>query len=221
MGSLRSILDNAATAVIVVVALLTAGLHLADRMRVSRHGPPRLIEEWEEVNLAGIRMGPLDAPVIITQFTDFQCPYCGSLMTRLDSLTLEYPEVISIVTLHFPLSGHPYATRAAIAAECGDRQGAFWAICRVLFENQDSLGTRPWSEFGEDADLSDKAAFEACIALPPDSFPRISLGKRLGTENGVNGTPTVWVNGRVIPTNSLAGLREWTETALKGGTEDD
>jgi protein-disulfide isomerase len=132
---------------------------------------------------------------------------------RLDSLLAEHPDAAQVSFHHWPLRNHPHALPAAVASECADRQGAFAAFARALFARQDSIGVRPWRAFAERASVSDLEAFEACAALPADSFPRIQYGLDLAERVGATGTPTVWINGEVgRPT--LAELRE---LAQRGG----
>jgi protein-disulfide isomerase len=95
-------------------------------------------------------MGPLDAPVIVMEFMDFECPFCAAWAARVDSLVQEFPDKVRVVLHHFPLTGiHPQAMQAAIAAECADRQGAFPAFQRIVFGQQSVLGIKPWIDFAQ------------------------------------------------------------------------
>jgi protein-disulfide isomerase len=143
---------------------------------------------------------------------DFQCPFCRGWSARLDSLLAEHSESVRISFHHWPLSNHPHALPAAVAAECAQQQGAFLPYARELFAAQDSIGVRPWKAFAETAGVPDLGAFEACAALPADSFPRIKYGRDLANRVGATGTPTVWINGQMRrPT--LAELRELVQEA--------
>lgn len=86
----------------------------------------------------------------------------------------------------------------------GSRQAGLY---RELFMQRDSLGVKPWRRFAEEAGVGDLDGFEACVALPADSFPRIARGREVGERTGVRGTPTVWINGTVTRTD-LASLRK-------------
>jgi hypothetical protein len=179
--------------------------------RLVQGEPPAAIDGWQAENNEGIRMGPATAAIVITEFFDFQCPYCAALVPRVDSLSAEFPGQIAIVVHHFPLSSHPFAHAAAIAAECAHRQGRFEPFYRALLSDQRSLGQRPWRDYARTTGVSDLEAFDECITMPPDSFPRIAYGRRLGERTGVRGTPALWMNGRVMGRTDLATLRTWAE----------
>jgi protein-disulfide isomerase len=213
MGAARTILEVGATVAVAVVALAVGGTYLWDRHAsrdLSVYEASREIPGWEEANLSGIRRGPADAPYVLTEFIDFECPFCARLAPTIDSLMADYPEEVAVVFQHFPLTGHPNALPAAIVAECAERQGAFWSMYRALLAGQDGFGSEPWEAFAIEADVNDIEEFSRCIELPADSFPRIGLGSALAAETGATGTPTVWLNGRVVNPN-LQSVREVIE----------
>jgi protein-disulfide isomerase len=210
---LKDTLEVGSAVIVAVVAVVVGTLWVADRSRPAGTGledKPR-ISDWEEANSLGIRTGPRDAPFVVTVFVDFECPYCSGVVPRVDGLLREFPEEVAIVFHHLPLSGHANALPAAIAAECADRQGRFWEMYRALFAGQDSLGERPWLDFASAAAVPDIAAFEHCLGMPPDSFPRIAHGESLAQRAGIDATPTVWLNGRVAHPNLEAARRLITE----------
>jgi protein-disulfide isomerase len=84
-------------------------------------------------------LGPADAWVTVVEFSDFECPYCAQATNTLDQVKLAYPGSVRIVFKHFPLSFHPQARPAAIAAECAHAQGKFWEMHDLIFRNQASL----------------------------------------------------------------------------------
>jgi protein-disulfide isomerase len=196
----RQILEAGSTLVIAVVAVVMAFAYFQDRNAApgARNESPRLIRDWERENALGIRKGPAGATVVITEFIDFECPYCAALAPTVDSIAEEFPEAVAVVFQHFPLPSHEYAVPAAIAAECADRQGRFWPMVRLLLAGQETLGSLPWERFAENAGVSELAAFSECVKLPADSFPRIRDGRSVGKRTGVTGTPTTWINGRVM-----------------------
>jgi protein-disulfide isomerase len=85
----------------------------------------------------------------------------------------------------------------------------------VLYRDQRLLGVKPWAEFADEAAIADLPAFETCMRLPADSFPRIAQGSDIGRRNGVRGTPTVWVNGDVMARSDLSSLRRAVTRALE------
>ena len=177
-----------------------------------RESPAR-VADWQAHNKSGIWTGPLNAPVVITEFMDLQCPYCAQLVPRMDTIHAEFPEA-AVVFQHFPLANHPAALPGAIAVECGERQGRFPDMVKLLYPKRDSLGRKPWRGYAIAAGVLDAAAFDRCVKLPVDSFPRIAAGMAIGRRTNVRGTPTVWVNREVVRPVQLVQLREAVSRAL-------
>lgn len=190
--SRRDVFETAATLLVVLmaIAMLRQNGDFADS------GSSVENEGWEEANEKGIWVGPQDAPIVITEFVDFECPFCATVAPALDSIIEEYGGEVSLVLQHYPLVRvHPYAEAAAVAVECADRQGRAWEMAKTILAGQDSLGVRDWATYSADALLPDPRTFSKCIMSPVDSFPRIAQGSMLAAEFNVRGTPTLWVNG--------------------------
>ena len=79
--------------------------------------------------------GPADAPVTVTLFDDFQCPYCARLLPTIEKVMQAYPTQVRVVFKHFPLSMHKFARQAAIASIAARNQGKFWPLHDQLFAN--------------------------------------------------------------------------------------
>jgi protein-disulfide isomerase len=197
MSKARTILDVGSTIIVSAAALTLVGFQLSDRFTDRRRAPAKVIATWQADNAQGIRIGSSAAPIVITEFMDFQCPFCKRLVPKVDTLLTEFPGAVAVVFQHYPLKSHPSAVPAAISAECAHRQGRFLEMYRVLFEHQAVLGKKPWRDLAAAAKVPDLQHFERCTGLPVDSFPRIKAGLTIGSRTGVRGTPTVWVNGRV------------------------
>jgi protein-disulfide isomerase len=139
------------------------------------------------------RRGPLNASVIIVEYGDYQCPFCAATAPVLDKLFRRYDD-LCLVFRHFPMiSNHPNAGVAAVAAEAANRQGKFWEMHQALFENQQDLSTENIfvlaKNLGLDMrdflnDLEDERLLE-----------RVRKDINSGVLNGVNATPTIFVNG--------------------------
>ncbi|MCC6930161.1 MAG: thioredoxin domain-containing protein [Gemmatimonadaceae bacterium] len=109
------------------------------------------------------------------------------------------------VLLHFPVSGHRFAPLAARAAECAGEHQRFSEFIERVFEKQDSLGLKPWSEFASESGIRDTAVFAQCMRSK-DPLPALDRGARIGRALGVQGTPTVIINGwqfRGVPPDTL------------------
>ncbi|MBX7265856.1 thioredoxin domain-containing protein [Micromonospora sp. Llam7] len=138
--------------------------------------------------------GPVDAPVTLVQYGDFQCPFCGLAHANLREVLRQRSETVRLAYRHFPIANlHPYAERAAEAAEAAGRRGRFWEMHDWLYEHQDQLDpvhlTLGVEQFGLPVD-----EVEAEIA-------RHAHGDRIrhdfvgAIRSGVDATPTLFVNG--------------------------
>ncbi|MBU2634064.1 MAG: DsbA family protein [Nanoarchaeota archaeon] len=138
-------------------------------------------------------IGPEDAPVIIVEFSDFQCPFCSKSVPTVKQILEEYEEEVKIVYRDFPLSFHQNAQKAAEAAECADDQGKFWEYHDVLFENQNALDVESLKEYAVDLNL-DGDEFDDCL----DSGKyeeEVKNDFQDGQSYGVSGTPAFFING--------------------------
>lgn len=165
---------------------------------------PKSIDDWRELSQDGIWIGPPDAPVVIIEFVDVQCPFCRQTAERVDELLKKFPRRVALSLVHYPIEAiHPHAMAGAIALECADRQNRAHEFLSAIYLKQDSLGARPWQAYGEDAKVDDLPQFLDCITGPPEEFPRIARGLAHTAEFGVRGTPTFFVNGRFVPSLGL------------------
>lgn len=151
----------------------------------------------------GRTWGPTDAIVLIEEYSDFQCPYCGQFALGAgEQIRATYGDTgqVRFEYNHFPFLG-PESIRAAEAAECANEQGAFWQYHDTLFlnqngENQGAFNDQTLQIFAANLGL-DTSAFNSCL----DSGKyRESLQTDLATagERGVNSTPTFFINGEEV-----------------------
>ncbi len=142
-----------------------------------------------------VRGAPM-APITLVEFSDFECPYCGAARPELERLLREFDGQVKLVFKYFPLSVHQRAMPAARAAEAASRQGKFWEMHDLLFEHQREL---------EDADLLryatqlglDVARFQADMASP-EVQKVIDADRQAGEKLGIEGTPTIYVDGHLF-----------------------
>jgi protein-disulfide isomerase len=190
--------DSAAAITLVICALLTTGL-VARREFLTPPvpgGPPKVtyIPGWRTEVSKGVQLGPLNAPVQLIEFADFECAFCGSFHNTLEAVRERYPGKVALTYIDFPIRGHRFAIPVARAADCAGQQGRFEAMYDQLFDNQESLGLKPWSEYAKAAGIPDAAEFNSCVAKT-DPVARVEEGKRLGVKLDIQGTPTLIVNG--------------------------
>jgi protein-disulfide isomerase len=138
--------------------------------------------------------GPLDAPVTLVEYGDFECPYCGMAEPIVRELLRDFGDV-SYIWRHLPLSDvHPRAQLAAEAAEAAGEQGAFWEMHDVLLEHQDRLSPGDLAQYAEELGL-DVERFTADVQSHSGA-PRVAEDVDSADLSGVSGTPTFFINGR-------------------------
>ena len=142
----------------------------------------------------GARLGPADAAVTVTVFSDFECPYCQRVAGPLRELRGHYGDNLAVVFKHFPLSFHRGAMPAAHASMCAHAQGAFWAFHDELFEHQRELDVDLFERIAADYEL-DLPEFARCLIEEPYA-KAIEADMAEGRGAEVRGTPTVFINGR-------------------------
>lgn len=166
---------------------------LADQAKVDMRIPPPegVVVKFE---LAGRPMrGKDDAKITIVEFSDFECPFCDKARLEINKVVDAYPNDVKFYFLHFPLTMHPNAKSAAIAAECANRQGKFWEVHDLLFMNQNNLN----EGIIRDAAVkggADQAKLDACMKDPAIAT-FVDADMKQGEEAGVEGTPSFFING--------------------------
>lgn len=141
-------------------------------------------------------IGPENAPVEIVEFSDFNCQYCGLFArTSFPVLMSKYPKEIRFVYRHAPL-GPVSSFEAAQASICAYDQNYFWEYHDALFENQDRLGAKLYTEIATNLEL-DLPAFNTCLENN-DSMDLIETDLELALTTGVRGTPTFFINGLAL-----------------------
>jgi len=150
-------------------------------------------------------LGSADAPVTIVAFTDYQCPSCAAMHPVLEQLVKEYGNKVRLVTRDFPLSQHAEAFKAAEAAEAAREQGKYWEYIQILLRNQSALSVDKLKGYATDLAL-DRTRFDT--ALDSGKFAE-SVQRDLedGMKLGINGTPTIFINGRRVSAKGYEELK--------------
>jgi predicted DsbA family dithiol-disulfide isomerase len=199
------------TAARYLTRLVTEGY---DKQTIEQHYAGRFGKQTRaEIRTEGakVRGAPM-APVTIVEFSDFQCPYCGAAHPEIARLMREFEGQVKLVFKSFPLSAHERAMPAACAAEAAARQNKFWEMHDLLFAHQHEL---------EDADL---VRYAGMLGLDVERFKtdlggsevkeRVEADRKEGEKLNIQGTPTIYVNGRLLrePVKALqAYLKEELE----------
>jgi protein-disulfide isomerase len=157
--------------------------------------------------------GPADAPVVIVEYTDFQCPYCARLGATLNQMMQLYPGKIKIVYKSFPLSSHKYSWQAATAAVAANEKGKFWEFYKALFDNYNRINDAKLKEIRNLFGL-DTPEFDALINSQKIRT-RVATDREEGIQLGVQGTPTVFINGKRLNNKRPEGFRAAIDKELK------
>ena len=133
-------------------------------------------------------------------------------MPVLEQVLERYPEQVKVVFKQFPLRSHPFADKAARASMAAFHMGKFWAFHDLLFKNYNKINDQKIEE------IRTKLGLDAGKFVREMSADRtrasINADIRNGSEAGVRGTPTVFVNGKELRNKSLAGFQRAIDDAL-------
>lgn len=150
--------------------------------------------------------GRLDAPVVLVEYADYQCPYCGEAFSLVKRLQQRFGDELCVVFRNFPLvQSHPQALPAAITAEYAAAQGQFWPAHDALFRSQQQLGEVIYRELMRELGLPE----DGLVAAMEDArfMRRIQDDIDGALRSGVGGTPTFFINGRLFqPSKSFEEL---------------
>jgi predicted DsbA family dithiol-disulfide isomerase len=166
--------------------------------------------EWtHSFNLDGmVPQGKKDAPVVIVEFSDFRCPFCAKVAPLLERVVQGSGGKARLYFKQFPIKGRPQSLQASKACVAAQAFGKFWEYCGLLFENR--------------TDLSDRAllALAKKVGIDPEKFKqemereevlnRVADEKMEGLRARIQGTPTVYINGKEVilkPTRELLNDR--------------
>ena len=153
-------------------------------------------ETWHALTDREPLLGPADAPVKIVAFFDYQCPFCLKLHPLLEAVLAAFPEDVALIVRHFPLTSHPQAHAAALAAECARDQQHFAAYHTALFAHQDLVRAEAWQEIAQQAALPHLSRFASCVA---QEAPAATVAHDLQQADalGLGGTPALVINGHM------------------------
>jgi protein-disulfide isomerase len=168
-------------------------------------------------------IGAEQPAMTLTEFSDYECPYCRQAHAQLRALVERYPAKFRLVHRHYPLDQscnssikgrmHENACFAAMVAECAGRQDRFWQANDYLFAEARMLHSRPNAEIARDLGL-DAAALNACLR---EEGPRsVALDVDEGNRLQIQGTPTFVIQGKTYMGNLPPWLPARLESAAAG-----
>ena len=181
------------------------------------HGPqpPKLLEDPVTIPTAGSPVrGPEGAVLTLVEFSDFQCPYCLTAVAKLNAVLEAYPGKIKLVFKQFPLDMHSQAALAAAAALAAHQQGKFWPMHDALFAHRRELSRPLMLTLARTAGL-DMQRFERDLDSA-ETKAAVARDMEDGDHAGVEGTPSVFINGRKYNGNlDLPAIRPVIDEELK------
>ena len=180
-------------AVTLALFAMFPALILAFESNGEKNAPVRL---WAIDLSKAHRRGPVEAPVQLVVFSDFQCVFCRQAAPVIEQLRGEFSQDVSIIFRHFPLERHPRALAAAMAAECAGEQGAFWQYHDKLFAERGDLDDAKLLALASSIGL-DQTQFSGCIQ---SERPRraVEANIREALDFALPGTPAIFLNGRIV-----------------------
>lgn len=138
--------------------------------------------------------GPVDAPIKLLEYGDYECPYCGEAYSVVKAIQKQLGNRLCFAFRNFPLvNSHPHAERAAEAAEAAGAQGRFWEMHDMLYENQEALEDQDLATYASNLGLDAKRLMKDLEAGTYTA--RVRQDFRSGARLDVNGTPSFFING--------------------------
>lgn len=177
-----------------------------------------------ELDQYGVSVGPADAPVVVREFADYQCPACGRFSDASQKLKEQYVESGKVRFVYFdlPLQQHQNAMPAAQAARCAGDQDAYWTMHDQLFAAQSE-----WSDSGDPVatftryagDLGlDERRFRRCMTTELHR-EAVEQSRRVAMQLRVASTPTVLVDNIRLPRPGWGQLSAVVDRELANAAE--
>jgi predicted DsbA family dithiol-disulfide isomerase len=136
--------------------------------------------------------GASDAPVVLVEFADYQCPYCQKVNPEIEKLKKEYGSSLTVIYKDFPLPMHSQSQKAAEASRCAGEQGKFWEYHNVLFYSK-QLEVDALKEHARVLKL-DGDKFDACLDSGAEA-DTVKADLAEAKSLGLTGTPSFFANG--------------------------
>jgi protein-disulfide isomerase len=191
---------------IIIAAVLVVAVGVGVLMFRSSRPQPLATPTSSGGSVASSNVAPSKGVVMIDEYGDYQCPPCGLLHPIIKTLKGEYGDRIQFAFHHFPIPQlHNHALEASYAAAAAGFQGKFWEMHNLLYESQSQ-----WSQLGDFRPALINFARQLGLDVP--RFTRdmdglqvvtiVSEDAQRGAALGVNSTPTVFINGQMIPNDN-------------------
>lgn len=211
--------------VIGVIGLIAYGIYSnnQNRLDITKYNKDAAISaNADNGQFNDVVLGDANAKITVIEYADYQCPACGRYAPVFEKLTKDYPGRVKLVFRNFILPGHTDARAAAGVALAADRQGKFWEMHHKLFATQ-----RDWVDQGSKrTEVFENLAKE--LGLDLNKFrqdladeaisKKIKFDMELGRAHNLNATPTIVVNGELVPAETWSNstkLKQLIDTKLQ------
>lgn len=170
------------------------------------------IDFIRKINISGSpSKGPENARVTLVLFTDFECPYCRKVEPLLEQVLKRYPNDVKLVFKNMPLQFHKFADPSARAALAAEEQGKFWEFHDELFAVE-KLDEAVIDEIAEKLSLDIEKWKKDMTS--PTVLNKLRRDMQDAQNAGVTGTPTIFVNGRLLKQRSMQGFQQIIDEEL-------
>ena len=185
-----------------IVAILLIGLVAFLAVNKRSKQTPSVSGEPSSLQASDHVLGSRDAKVVLIEYGDYQCPSCKVWQTSVEELKTKTGQDVALVFRNFPITtAHKNALAASRAAEAAALQNKFWEMGSLLYRNQDA-----WS--GVDSPETTFEQYATQLSLDMDQFKsdyksskvldKINLDRDMATKQDVKGTPTFFLNGKLL-----------------------
>ncbi|MGG5754045.1 DsbA family protein [Zafaria sp. Z1313] len=180
--------------------------YFVTRALAAQEQPPAGTGQVVRENSRVLSQAP-DEKAVLVEFLDYECEACGAAYPFVEELRAKYSENVTFVHRYFPLPGHLNSMNAAVAVEAAAGQGAYEPMYKRMFETQAQWGESAdnrsdlFRTYAEDLGL-DMAAYDAAVA-DPATKERVEADVADGTALGVTGTPTFFLDGKIVMVQNL------------------
>ena len=156
-------------------------------------------------NVADHLLGEKTSKVVLVEYGDFECPYCGDAYPQVKNVVKDYETKIAFVFRNYPIATlHPNAKAAAAAAEAAGLQDKYWEMHDKIYETQSEWSsaspekrTDYFVSYAKDIGVTDIDKFKEDMASNAIS-KKINFDLALGNKSGVTGTPAFFLNGKAV-----------------------
>jgi protein-disulfide isomerase len=161
-------------------------------------------------------LGKKDAPVTITEFSDFQCPFCARFYSVIKDVLAAYPDKVRVVIKNFPLPFHPNARPAAKLAMAANEQGKFQGMMESLLANGGDVSDAKIKEYAQNLGLDYNKLMADYKNKDAQWERQIQDDMRLAESVDVRGTPTFYLNGRKTNSRDISSFKSEIDPILAG-----